>query len=1107
MSKNYYKQVRIGDLMHKAACIYYTEAKKVVYFIGSFHSRQALDQCLSLFQKATYVTISENIYSKSLYTGKKEYICKCAKAKDENNADGVHAIFYSTDNRILRIYQGESLSKKVYEWLKENTKCAILPEWADYIYQELVKKDYISICEGFDYTEKAPKVLYISKDVDTKLIRDIKSMGLKNKIIDLPVKENEVISDELTFLDIIQNMIIPYIEDVKCHYNVGDKISPILSSDIVSGNKKFSLFPKQRIMAQGLLNGIKSNLPYVILCGGMGTGKTYTSIKLAYATIKEYLNKENSGTIALMVQSHLINKWKRQMLECLEPLGLKVNFITINRYEDVNKVEKAPKGIQVLIFPKDRVKRKYLENFSTAPKYPHYEKVKKEAYNTKNLESVEDVRMARIDAAKYIKIVANICEQREQHKYLLYSPIMKDNKIDGYYVYSTSDTINNALGVPKRTDAYGYEFKGTLDNLREIIKNNISKIKSEKIMHETFIMNPIVCTHCGSTIYDKGQYMFDEEKYVEYYIKHPKNITSRNKSCTSYIKADGTPLTNQEISYIRQGLSQYKVVESKYKYAYLDIDSNEPILGEKLQEVKRNPREIIILVKECKQKLVGYKEQKGYRCYDSTEYMLKKFGKNFIDFSIVDEAHLFAGSSNQGQSFGTLCRLSKVTLPLTGTLTSGRASDLFLLLYRLAPRKMKELGYEFKDVSLFVEHFGRRKKETKIIHEDKYNRSGRKLSSGWQELPGISPVLYDRLLANNMVARKLEDMDMPLPTVKYFKHEIDMDEELKCNYDSLKNEFTSFMKKYNDVNLGGSYIHTLISYPDIPNQETVNISLAGEMVEVAHPVKMNTDEILLPKEVKVIETCRKEIAEGRRVLLFATYTGEKGVSKRLVDILSKEFKVQELTSKVKLEKREEWIDKQYKDGCNIIITNPECIATGLDIIQYPTLYYYEIPCNTKTLRQSECRPIRPQQKDEVRIYYSYYKGSLQESIIQLQADKKQASLSLEGVFSEDMLSNMSSGGDSIEAQLNKILQGKIVLKEQNLDIFGFSEEEKEVSYSFNKKEDGNIEVTKKASSTEKIEMTYNEVEELNLFTIDETFMSKLKCKKKNKMPVWDQRDF
>lgn len=1103
-----YENVIVEDTVHKFSTLLWDKETKVVkYAIGSFLTRQLLDQCLSNFQKG----ISIRCNKEHLYTKSKGYVAKVAKAADENKCDGVHALFYNTSENIIRVYTGENEIDKIYEWLVANTQSGLIPDWKDYLYDELKSQELITECVGFDYTGKAPKILVmkgdlIDKNKATNLIRNIKSYGLKKGYISLPVKENKELPQDMSFLDIIQNLIIPYIKDQECHYNIGEPISPILKSPIVSGEKKYALYPRQQIIAQGMLNAIKSKLPYTILCGGMGLGKTYISIKLAWAVMQEHFKKDN-GKISVTVPSHLINKWIREFKECLNPLGVYPNFYIINSFTDVKKIPRVSKGLDILILPKDRIKRSYLVEHSEKNKFSYFKR--SDIYKTlsdieSSIASNEDIIIREVQNIRNMKLISILLEKLIRKKVFLYTPYHKDGVVEGYYISTTSETIKNLLSPYKTNKAYEFKVDWDLQKLKNLIYKNISTIKNEEVKDKQYaIKNPTVCPHCGGILYEKSHYIFDEEKWDEYNRTSYSTVTSRNIYCTAYIKADGTPLTNEEINYIRRGITDYKVVKEKYPYAYIN-DDGEPIVGEELQKIKRNPKNITILLKVCGEKIVGAKNQKGYRCMESTKLLLKKLGKGGIDVNIIDEFHLYANSTNQGNSFANICRLGKVNIPMTGSLTSGRASDLFKLMFRLCPSKMLELGYSYKDESLFVDHFGRKQQEITIYH-DRYSKSGvKQVRKPWKELPGISPMLYNLLLSNHMVARTIEDLNVKLPTIKYYKHEIDMTEELRKNYNELKNDFIQFIKNFRGVSLGGSYINNLICYPDMPIQNPIYANVYGEEVLVSRPKCLDIKDKLLPKEKKLIDTISKEIAEDRRVLVYASFTGEKGVSKRLVEVLSKFFRVAELKgSKVKLEKREEWIEKEYQKGTQVIITNPECVSTGLNIIQYPTIYFYEMPLNTKTLRQAERRSYRPNSVKDVKIYYSYYKDTLQQDIILLQSQKKKASLALEGQFSEDLLSQMASGGETIEAMLNKILQGKMKLKESELDDFDFDEEE--VSFTFKNTIDENVEVTRTVTEKKSIVVIQEDVTSFRLFTADEEFRKKYK--KKKAAPVEGQIGF
>ena len=162
------------------------------------------------------------------------------------------------------------------------------------------------------------------------------------------------------------------------------------------------------------------------------------------------------------------------------------------------------------------------------------------------------------------------------------------------------------------------------------------------------------------------------------------------------------------------------------------------------------------------------------------------------------------------------------------------------------------------------------------------------------------------------------------------------------------------------------------------------------------------------------------------------------------------------------------------------------------IVQYPSIYFYETSYDIKVMRQAERRAYRPNCTQECRIYYSYYKDSLQEDALKLQGSKKASSLAIEGVFSEDFLSTLGDVGESPAALLNKVLQGRLKLKESDLDSFGFEEEE--VSYEFNDHKD-DIEVTRKVITSESVILPKSQVNQLSIFEIDEEFIKQRKARK------------
>jgi len=1118
----------------------YYQAKTVIYddsfryMLMSFQSRQQLNVFLSNLQKG----LKRNKIGGSwedISSIKNGYEADYLYVSDENVGDGVHAKIYNTDNNtlIVKSHLEESPVTELYSWLKEHTKVALLdvPQdiakyqsiletlnltseqyedyvslWKEYFFNRLRDKGLINECEVIDYTNAAPTVYVISEDVTPELIRELRTEGLKNKEIAIPVVKEVEVDNEMSFLDIIETFVIDDIQDEKSHYNLGEPISPIISSPIIPFNgKPTKLYPRQQIIAQGVYNAIADGKKSIFINGGQGIGKTYLSSKLAMALIKE-LNGKNKARLCIFAQQHIIPKWERQLNECLNPLGVYPKFYTIESYKDVFDLPEKPEGIEILLLPKDKVKRNYL-----------YKYVGKEKYNTKNLRRISkfinglEVGEREVTILREVKnlpihlmklAAKRIEKEHDKHTILVREQLDKEGNIKGHKVVTTSKLLKTAYGQSHK--AYDFEIEN-LDNFIKEIQKNAEQLSMEKTnTRKPYIQNGLTCPSCGSFVYARASDIFDEEKHRANQRIAPKARSNRNNKCNHYIKADGTPLTQMEIEEIRKGYVNYIYTNQRVEVPYVDEERN-PLTPEEVRQVKagRYTGKYQVMITTCGHNMWEAHEGKGYRTVNAADMLLKRFGKKSFDLLIADEVHLFSKQSNQGYTFGKLCQLSKVKVGLTGTMTGGKSSDLYYLFWSMNSRMMVQRGYRYKDVNLFIDHYGRRKKITKkYLSDSKYNKSGkgRVVNGSWNEIPGISPLLYTHFLSGTMVSRKIEDMGIPMPNIHYYKHEIDMDDDLREGYDTLKQQMLDFMKENEDIHIGGSYLHQLLSYPDYPKGEPVYWN--GTDLLIATPPKIELSKgKLLNKEKKLIETLKSEIKQNRRVLIYNSYSGGKGVSDRLMQIISEAgFKVAELTSKIKLETREEWIEEQYQNGVEVLVANPITVETGLDIIQYPTIYFYNLSYNIKTLRQAEARNYRLNQKNVCKIYYSFYKETLQAEAVKLVGSKKKASLALEGVFSEDMLSSMGSDtGESGSKMLFKILQGKVTLDEDNLDAFGFESDE----VIFSDIEVNKVDKEQAIDIKVAIEEEREKAKQIDLFTITEQEIQEMKAKvkgsKKNKI--------
>lgn len=162
------------------------------------------------------------------------------------------------------------------------------------------------------------------------------------------------------------------------------------------------------------------------------------------------------------------------------------------------------------------------------------------------------------------------------------------------------------------------------------------------------------------------------------------------------------------------------------------------------------------------------------------------------------------------------------------------------------------------------------------------------------------------------------------------------------------------------------------------------------------------------------------------------------INDRLKYILKKEgFKVSVLTQKVDTFDREEWIKNEVDNGLDVLICNPRLIETGLNLLDFTTIIFYQLWRNLFTMRQGSRRSWRLSQKKDVSIYYMYYENTLQEQIVGMMATKLKAALLAEGKFNEEGLVAMS---DSMDV-LNKLAES--VVNDINYsieeDVFGKQE--------------------------------------------------------------------
>ena len=89
------------------------------------------------------------------------------------------------------------------------------------------------------------------------------------------------------------------------------------------------------------------------------------------------------------------------------------------------------------------------------------------------------------------------------------------------------------------------------------------------------------------------------------------------------------------------------------------------------------------------------------------------------------------------------------------------------------------------------------------------------------------------------------------------------------------------------------------------------------------------------------------------------------------------------------------------------------MQTGLDLIDFPTLCWYETDYSVYTLRQASRRSWRIGQTRPVQVVYLAYRQTLPADALTLVAKKLQSSLAVEGELPEDGLAAYGDDGDDL----------------------------------------------------------------------------------------------
>jgi hypothetical protein len=411
---------------------------------------------------------------------------------------------------------------------------------------------------------------------------------------------------------------------------------------------------------------------------------------------------------------------------------------------------------------------------------------------------------------------------------------------------------------------------------------------------------------------------------------------------------------------------------------------------------------------------------------------IKKYLNGYFDFALLDEAHKYEnGGTAQSIAAHALMKASSFTLALTGTISNGKADSLFYLLYMLDPRRMKKKGFEYTDVMSFSKIYG----AVETCYESLGNEDGtRNTQSRGRQIsaprvkPGISPKLFTDFLLDKAVFLDLSDLSKYLPPLKEQVVTCDCPDEVAENYSMVLTNLKNALRQKGGRSLLSTMLQFGLSYPDKPygRGPVMHPLYKDFMVSGVPACEDYQTGALLPKEEKLCEIVRQEIAEDRNVFVYCAYTGsgEMSVLERLKGLVEKhcnlagQVLVMEASSP-KAEEREQYIHKKASEGFKVIICNMKLVETGLDFCfnyegefyNYPSIVFYQLTYELSVMWQASRRHYRLNQKEECRTYYLTTDNTLQMAAVQVMAEKQVAASAIQGKFSADGLAAMANGVD------------------------------------------------------------------------------------------------
>jgi hypothetical protein len=449
----------------------------------------------------------------------------------------------------------------------------------------------------------------------------------------------------------------------------------------------------------------------------------------------------------------------------------------------------------------------------------------------------------------------------------------------------------------------------------------------------------------------------------------------------------------------------------------------------------------------CNRPLV---EKSRWRLVGLAQLVQRKL-RDFFQVYVADEVHRAQdGRSDQGFADQRLLSSCRYSLALTGTLFGGTAGSLFYLLYRRVPAIRQQ--YAFSDKTRWVDHYGLWKREWKQS-EPYVSGKGASGVERWgyrqDELPGVGPGVIRYLLPITLFG-SIEDLGYELPACSETIERVAMTPAQAAQYDQIENDLLrkalDLRQKCKDGGAIAAWFNACRFRPSSAfRPEVVSYTSSrgkGGSLFMELPAVTSAEERWLPKEIRLAEIVRGNMEQGRKTLVFVEQSGERDIRTRLKHALDELVPGGDLTlveaprftivpnprvgilsaDDMPPARREAWI-ACHAPELDALLLNPRIVETGLDLIQFSDVVFYETTVSLYTLMQSMKRVHRLGQSRDVTITFLAYRGTVEVNLLDKMARKMTAAVNLYGKSAEGALVSASSE-DVMRELIGEALRGE-----------------------------------------------------------------------------------